>query len=50
MQLRSEGRVELDVPAATYLEPSIMARIHVLDGIDSSGRISVRQLLIALPE
>jgi len=30
MQLRNEGRVDLDVPTVTYLDPSIMAGIHVL--------------------
>ncbi|MBU4269215.1 MAG: beta-lactamase family protein [Acidobacteria bacterium] len=45
MQLRSEGRVNLDAPAVTYLEPSIMAGIHVLGRVDSSDRITVRQLL-----
>jgi CubicO group peptidase (beta-lactamase class C family) len=45
MQLRSEGRVNLDAPAATYLDPSVMAGIHVLDGVDSSERITVRELL-----
>ena len=45
MQLRSEGRVDLDAPAAVYLKPSVMAGIHVLGGVDSSGRITVRQLL-----
>ena len=45
MQLRNEGRVDLDVPVVTYLDPSIMAGIHVLKGVDSSNRITVRQLL-----
>jgi CubicO group peptidase (beta-lactamase class C family) len=45
MQLRSEGRLDLDAPAATYLEPPVMAGIHVLDGVDSSTRITVRELL-----
>jgi CubicO group peptidase (beta-lactamase class C family) len=45
MQLRSEGCVSLDAPAVTYLEPSIMAGIHVLGGVDSSDRITVRELL-----
>jgi len=45
MQLRSEGRLDLDVPAARYLEPSIMAGIHRLRNVDSSNAITVRQLL-----
>jgi D-alanyl-D-alanine carboxypeptidase len=45
MQLRSEGLLDLDAPAATYLDPSVMAGIHILRGIDSSDRISIRELL-----
>jgi CubicO group peptidase (beta-lactamase class C family) len=45
MQLRSEGHVDIDAPAATYLEPPVMAGIHVLVGVDSSRRITVRELL-----
>jgi D-alanyl-D-alanine carboxypeptidase len=45
MQLRAEGRIDIDAPAATYLDPSVMRGIHVLDGVDSSARITVRQLL-----
>ena len=45
MQLRSEGRLDLDAPAARYLEPSIMEGIHRLRNVDSSNAITVRQLL-----
>jgi len=45
MQLRSEGLLDLDAPAARYLAPSVMEGIHVLRGVDSSERITVRQLL-----
>jgi len=45
MQLRNEGRVALHAPATTYLDPSVMAGIHVLRGVDSSDRITVRELL-----
>jgi CubicO group peptidase (beta-lactamase class C family) len=45
MQLRHEGRVALDAPAATYLDPSVMAGIHVLRGVDASDRITIRELL-----
>lgn len=45
MQLRSEGLLDLDAPAATYLHPSIMDGIHVLRGVDSSARITVGELL-----
>ena len=45
MQLRSDGRVDIDAPAASHLGASVMAGIHVLGGVDSSERITVRQLL-----
>lgn len=45
MQLRLEGKVDLDAPAATFLGSQVMAGIHVLNGVDSSGRITVRDLL-----
>jgi len=45
MQLRHEGRLDLDAPVARYLEPSIMAGIHQLRNVDSSNSITVRQLL-----
>jgi CubicO group peptidase (beta-lactamase class C family) len=45
MQLRSEGSLDLDAPAARYLEASIMAGIHRLRGVDSGNTITVRQLL-----
>lgn len=45
MQLRQEGLLELDTPAASYLSPQVMAGIHVFHGVDASARITVRQLL-----
>ena len=45
MQLRSEGRLELDAPAVTYLDSATMSGIHVLKGTDSSDRITVAELL-----
>jgi CubicO group peptidase (beta-lactamase class C family) len=45
MQLVNEESVELDVPAARYLAPSVMKGIHILGGVDSSERITVRELL-----
>ena len=45
MQLRDEGKVDLDAPAAKYLDPSVMAGIHIYKGVDSSDRITLRQLL-----
>lgn len=45
MRLRAEGAVELDAPAAGYLPAGVMDGLHVLDGVDSGGRITVRELL-----
>ena len=45
MQLRNQGDVDLDAPAANYLEPHVMVGIHVLRGVDSSDKITVRELL-----
>ena len=45
MQLRHQGSVDLDTAAANYLEPAVMAGIHVLRGVDSSDQITVRELL-----
>ncbi|NJN50918.1 MAG: beta-lactamase family protein [Gammaproteobacteria bacterium] len=39
------GRVDLEAPASRYLDPSLMAGIHVLQGVDASERVTVRQLL-----
>ena len=45
MQLRAEGRLDLDTPATDYVGASIMSGMHVLNGVDSSDRITVAQLL-----
>jgi CubicO group peptidase (beta-lactamase class C family) len=45
MQLRAEGQLELDAPAARYLDSSVMTGIHVLGGVDTGERITVRELL-----
>ena len=45
MHLRAEGQLELDSPAANYLDPSVMTGIHVLRGVDSGERITIRELL-----
>jgi D-alanyl-D-alanine carboxypeptidase len=45
MQLRAEGLVDIDAPAAKYLAPGVMDGIHVLAGIDYSDRVTVRELL-----
>ena len=45
MQLRSEGRLDLDSAVMEYVGPSVMSGIHVLRGIDCSERITVSELL-----
>lgn len=45
MQLRAEGLLDLDAPAARYLDRSVMSGIHVLRGVDSGDRITIRELL-----
>lgn len=45
MQLRAEGRLDLRAPAADYLDRTLLERMHVLRGVDSSVRITVEELL-----
>lgn len=45
LQLADAGDLALDGPAAAYLEPGTMRGLHVLDGVDRSEQITVRQLL-----
>lgn len=45
MQLRSEGRLDIDAPAAASLAPGVMDGINVLKGVDYGPRITVRELL-----
>jgi len=45
MQLCAERRIDLDTAAAAYLGSPLMAGLHVLRGVDSSQRITVRELL-----
>jgi len=45
MQLRAEGLLELDAPAAQYLDASVMSGIHVFKGVDYSNRVTLRELL-----
>lgn len=47
-QLVAEGRLGLDDPMAAHLAPDLVdlvPRLHVLDGVSSGERITVRQLL-----
>lgn len=45
LQLRAEGKLDLDRPAAQYLPPHTMDRLHVMGGIDYGNAITVRQLM-----
>ncbi len=45
LQLADADELSLDSPAAGYLEPGVMRGLHVLDGVDRSEQITVRQLL-----
>ncbi len=45
MQLRAEGLLDLDAPAASYLGRLVMAGLHVLRGVDCGDRITIRELL-----
>lgn len=45
MQLRSEGLIDVDAPVADHIGAQVMAGIHVLRGVDSSSRITIRELL-----
>lgn len=39
------GLIELDQTLASVLEPDVIARLHVVDGVDRSEEITVRQAL-----
>lgn len=45
MQLRAEGSLLLDSPAASLLEPGTLGGLHVLDGHDASDEITIEELL-----
>ncbi len=45
MQLRAEGRIELEAPVVRYLDRSMMSGIHLLRGVDSGDRVTIRELL-----
>ena len=45
MQLRNEGQLDPNAPVSTYLAPSVMEGIHVLHGMDSSNKITIKELL-----
>jgi D-alanyl-D-alanine carboxypeptidase len=45
LRLHEGGRLDIDAPMAAYLPASVIAGCHVRDGIDATGRITVRHLL-----
>ena len=45
MCLAEEGALKLDDPLALYMEPDLLAGLHVLNGRDYSGEITIRHLL-----
>ena len=45
MGLARAGDVDLDAPISQYLAADLIAGLHVIDGTDHSGRITVAQLL-----
>lgn len=45
LQLRQEGKIQLDEPAIKFLPAAIMNRIHVIDGQDFSENITLRHLM-----
>jgi len=44
-RLAERGKIGIDDLISRYIEPSIIARIHVLNGVSSGERITIRQLL-----
>lgn len=45
LKLRERGHVDLGQPIAAYLPEKLVARLHRLDGIDHTSKITVRHLL-----
>ncbi len=45
MQLRRGSLIDLDAPMDAYLDDSLIQGLHVVDGVDHTGQISVRNLL-----
>ena len=44
-RLVEDGKLGLDDPISKYLDPSLVSRIHVLNGVSYGERITIRQLL-----
>ena len=45
LQLRHEGAIGLDDPMSKYLPSDLIAGLHVLDGTDRTGQITIRHLM-----
>jgi D-alanyl-D-alanine carboxypeptidase len=45
MQLREEGKLQLDDKIGLYLDPQTMKNLHVIDGRDYSNDITIKHLL-----
>lgn len=45
MQMREDGKISLDDPISKFLTPDVMQGLHVIDGVDHSGQITIRHLL-----
>jgi D-alanyl-D-alanine carboxypeptidase len=45
LRLAEQGRAALDAPMAEYLAPELVAGLHVWNGVDRTGDITVRHLL-----
>ncbi len=45
LQMRAEGRLDLDDPIGQYLEPSVTRGLHEYRGVSHGASITIRQLL-----
>ncbi|HVS63107.1 MAG TPA: serine hydrolase domain-containing protein [Thermoanaerobaculia bacterium] len=45
LRLFEEGTIDLDGPIADHLPAELSSRLHVLDGVDSTDRLTARHLL-----
>lgn len=45
MKLSRSGKIDLDAPISEYLPADLIAGVHVIDGTDHSGQITVSQLV-----
>lgn len=45
LMLAEQGKINLDDPVAAYLPASLTRGLHILNGIDHSGKLTIRHLL-----